>query len=969
MPNLIKLAVVLIFFFSSQVNAQLADNADLNTGRIHAFLGWTKDLKTYHFEQAAYYIDKTIASLKRQSKNSFGYTRAALNRQIKELEIESALNKQRAKTFQDFQRNRYPMVPVVSGGYSFQELYWNPDLLAVKESTEELLGNIKLTSTGKGQTAIFTMTAGNSTPEEVSEYAHGIMQRLVPYGAYPTEELYRYLEKVVTLKEIRDNPYLLNRIIQKEKFNYITIFHYERMGIVDETVMYTGTVSHYDPKKPGQLETIAIADGFGQNTREIWSSSFKYFMWHASAGLLLFILFTFVALPLLYKTDLADRMRALAILIVLAGLGVAAGFGAGYGSVLILDDYKAPTGLSTILILLATLLLNLVIILLITTILNKVERFSVLANHPAFLPAAFMAFYAGVGIYFVFELYYYKLLYPDVFRNQYPVAVVASLSSAGIVTGAAMRILLSRKAVPVVRLVVAGFYLITGVSVLTLSAERYLSAELTYLFHIGAALVVFLIVFELIQLAFKKKSIKNDSDFQLGILQQKEVEIPQDFQQLRQVLENPGFIKLDNLSLEKGISSIEKALEEEGGVVLLRGSKGAGKSRYARELLKLKKASGSMILNIQCEAQPQEKDRRPYTDFLEGLFALKEDEGGENGNARISKNIREASGKLAEPVAAIPVLGPVLKVWLENNSDALLQQTDPAEIKQFLTREILRISRQLITDAAKEEEKHLIIFIDNYEFLDEESRKLILSIQDLLRNSTLSSESNPVAFLACETVHSRNQTALFDDVLASGFTEVIDIPGFNHKQMTRFFFKRLGFSTEAEALLERIYLRLERNGRVTPGAFIESLKRLLSSRCLIKTGGGFKQAENIDLNFLPIAPKLLAQNRKVLEVLTDEEINVLQASACIGVKFNSKQVSHLLKTKNFQVITILDRIVQKSGYIQDLLKNNGTYTFKNFLAWEVVWQSMHQRVSHENETIMQPRQLLSTMLSRMQGSN
>lgn len=362
------------------------------------------------------------------------------------------------------------------------------------------------------------------------------------------------------------------------------------------------------------------------------------------------------------------------------------------------------------------------------------------------------------------------------------------------------------------------------------------------------------------------------------------------------------------------------ALRGEGGVVVLGGEAGMGKSRLVRELGNRARRLGCAVMSGACS---EAELSLPYLPFLEGI-----------GNYLTGQDVpalRERLGPAAGELAQLfPQMGP-----------AATTPGDPTMSKLRLFEAILL----LLTDAARS--RGLLLVIEDLHWADPATRELV----DYATRRMRSTKVLLLGTYRTDELHRKH--ALLPNLQAwrrSGQAQLLEIDALDAegvRTMVRSIFDDAQVSDEFR---DFVWERSEGN----PFVLEEMLRDAIDRGDIFRSETGWDRKSVHEIR-MPNTVRDTILRR--LERLQPVEVEVLSTASVIGLTFDVETLAAVTGKDAHAVVTALEASVSNQ-LLEEGERSSGRYSFRHALTREAVYediaatrrQQLHARIAEVLES-------------------
>jgi predicted ATPase len=386
-----------------------------------------------------------------------------------------------------------------------------------------------------------------------------------------------------------------------------------------------------------------------------------------------------------------------------------------------------------------------------------------------------------------------------------------------------------------------------------------------------------------------------------------------------------------------------EAISGKGGLVLISGEAGIGKTRLAKEFEARAEAKGCKVLVGNCVPSAQ----IPYLAFLEALKCLSKEEN-QSRTVRLKKAVKRASPDL---VGAIPIVGGTARALA-----ALLkeyQREDGIEGKENL----LFGTLELFT--VESEQNPLIIRLDDLQWADSAS---IGMLHFLARNV----RDLPIFLLGTyrteEVLSREKEVHPFLDSLQvmrrEGIVEEVNLHPLAERETNQVVSGMLQRPVQ-KATMDRIFK--ESGG--SPLFTVETLRMLVSEGRLIQKEETWVMTSDGEIHIPRTIQEVIARR---MAKLSQEQRRILEWASVIGERFDPSLLSESMGVDELHTLDVLDTISQ--GF-QLVAPDEGSYKFTHAKIRDVAYDSiskpkrmeLHKRVGFSLEKRLPDNALLGPL--------
>jgi class 3 adenylate cyclase len=370
---------------------------------------------------------------------------------------------------------------------------------------------------------------------------------------------------------------------------------------------------------------------------------------------------------------------------------------------------------------------------------------------------------------------------------------------------------------------------------------------------------------------------------------------------------------------EAELSTLEdallSALRGDGGVVIVGGEAGMGKTRLVNSLANTARRLGAMVIAGGCS---EAELSLPYLPFLEAI-------GNYLATADISA-LRERLGSAADELAQLfPQFG--------RHSASL---GDPAQSKMRLFESILI----LLGDAARK--RALLLILEDLQWADPATRELLDYATRRLRST------NVLIVATYRTDEMHRKHALRPTIQGwrrSGQVEMVDLRPLNARQLADMVCGIFDEQQVSEEFRDFLFDRTEGN----PFVLEEMLRDALDRGEIFRTETGWDRKTLAEFRIPPTVRDTILQR---LERLSPDHVAVLAAASVMGRSFDIQSLAEVARVDDGVALAALEASVM-AQLIEQEDPVSGRHRFRHALTREAIYedlvvprrQQLHSRVA------------------------
>lgn len=338
----------------------------------------------------------------------------------------------------------------------------------------------------------------------------------------------------------------------------------------------------------------------------------------------------------------------------------------------------------------------------------------------------------------------------------------------------------------------------------------------------------------------------------------------------------------------------EQARQGKGGVCLVSGGPGMGKSRLIEEMRGYIYERGSIFISGKCFAQ---ENKIPYQPFIEALNEyinrLERLKAGEK-----KETIRKMKGVLGE-------LGQIIVKFNPNMRDVLGEQPELVPLEpERENKRFLMVSSRFFCNLG-EEDKPCVIFLDDLQWADEGSLSLLAEIVSEIKEFPILVLG---AYRDTEVTEEHSLIKLKNEARDKGYSlQEIGISLFDHVRLNRLIAELLLEDDERTYELSRYILNKSKGN---PFFSIEITRQLVDEKVLFyKEEEKHWQVDWEKINRVTISPNIVDIILRRIETLEEDQLNLLSYAAVIGGEFEIALLFRLTDLAKERVIVLVDEAI------------------------------------------------------------
>ncbi|MDR3578048.1 MAG: tetratricopeptide repeat protein [Anaerolineaceae bacterium] len=358
---------------------------------------------------------------------------------------------------------------------------------------------------------------------------------------------------------------------------------------------------------------------------------------------------------------------------------------------------------------------------------------------------------------------------------------------------------------------------------------------------------------------------------------------------------------------------------KKGGLILIEGDPGIGKSRLMREFVLELSAGGALIWWASCTARRSDFAFSLFSDLILQAFDLQANLTGEQISARIDQKLKSLPADLLETYPYLQILAGVRPTGLLGEK---LTALEPEQLRRQI---FVAVRKVIVTIASKQP---LALVLDDLQWIDPISADLLTFLLNMI-------SEHPVLIIGA--MRSTEESLLKKDIVhirEVHFGELIEIR-MNPLSMDESHILLDKFLSSANLPRNVIDLIVRQSGG-NP-YFIEEFVRMLLEKDFLRISrdGNLEINQSFNIESLNVPPSLEMLIRARVDSLPDLTRKLLQVASIIGRTFNAGLLSRVAKEENFQERL---KTLQNRGMLS--LVENDYYEFSHPLIETIVYNSV-----------------------------
>jgi class 3 adenylate cyclase len=344
------------------------------------------------------------------------------------------------------------------------------------------------------------------------------------------------------------------------------------------------------------------------------------------------------------------------------------------------------------------------------------------------------------------------------------------------------------------------------------------------------------------------------------------------------------------------------ALRGDGGVVIVGGEAGMGKTRLVNELVARARRRGCVVVSGACS---EAELSLPYLPFLEAI-----------GNHLARENVAELRERLGSAADELSQLFPQM-------GRPAIGQSDASQAKLRLFEAIL----VLLRDAART--SALLLVLEDLQWADPATRELLDYATRRLRSTNVLI----LATYRTDEMHRRHALRpTIEGWRRSGQVELIELKALRPAEVADIVCSIFEESRVSDEFRDFLHDRSEGN----PFVLEEMLRDALDRGDIFHTDSGWDRKAVGDIR-IPRTVRDTILHR--LERLSREDVAVLSAASVVGRSFDLATLADVTGTDQAAILSALEACVTFQLLEEDAA-NYGRYQFRHALTREAVYEDM-----------------------------
>ena len=379
------------------------------------------------------------------------------------------------------------------------------------------------------------------------------------------------------------------------------------------------------------------------------------------------------------------------------------------------------------------------------------------------------------------------------------------------------------------------------------------------------------------------------------------------------------FLKLDYTNTQLDYFHTFLKQNESLNVLCVSGNEGIGKTTYFKSL----KEHHGQFYYCDCDDINDDTSSIPYEPFLEA-FSPFIGEGIFYNADRHSKNIL----KRVSPMIEDSLVGGKLLTKIIDNESSFIG----ANIEEILK----EIEDHFVSSIKVNGIKDFVFCIDNYHWIDKESKELLQQFYGLL------SKIKNLYRVNCSIIIISDKKIILDDELVKN--KLFEICNFNIEECDLFigedFYEKLfndfSFDYNSKAVLTDFFKDLNFN---SPKYILQSLLFLSDNSFIENKNNRLVLSSNKWIETLPIPGVMKEAFHNQLADLDRKQMRLVELASFIGYKFEASIISSVWNIDRLEVIDNL-RELEKNKIIIDISEENDYYKFSSKSLYKFIYNSI-----------------------------